>query len=150
MKKFVSSSLFIFGLLVFSQTDALGSSCDLSVLKLSIKQQINKARKSSNAVFSGKVLEITKHPQNFYVSVKLLVKDVWKGNIPKEITVTTGLGNGDCGYPFEVDESYLIYANASNENKLSTTICHRTKNLSESIQDLQTLGKVRISRKNKL
>jgi hypothetical protein len=147
MKKILFSSLLVFGLLVCTQIDVLACGCDLPIPKLSPKQQVNKARKTANAVFSGTVLEITKQPQDFYVSVRLLVENSWKGNIPKEVTITTGLGGGDCGYQFEVGKSYLIYANGSNENKLSTNICHRTKNLSESIQDLQILGKVKISRK---
>jgi hypothetical protein len=149
MKKNILSTLLIFGLLIFIQIDALACSCDLPIPKLSLKQQVKKAWKSSNAVFSGKVLEITKQPQNFYVSVRLLVVDLWEGNLPKEVTITTGLGNGDCGYPFEVGESYLIYANGSDENKLSTGICHRTKNLLEKPQDLKILGKGKLTRKNK-
>lgn len=127
MKKIVFSSLLVFGLLIFTQIDVLACSCELPIPKLSIKKQVNKARKNAYAVFSGRVLEITKQPQDFYVSVRLLIKESWKGNLPREITVTTGLGNGDCGYPFEVGESYLIYANGSNKNKLSTNICQRTK-----------------------
>ncbi len=149
MKKIIVSTLLIFGLLVFIQINALGCSCDLPIPKRSLKQQVNKARKSSIAVFSGRVLEITKQPQNFYISVKLLVIDSWKGSLPKEITVTTGLGNGDCGYPFEVGESYLIYANGSDENKLSTNICQRTDSLLEKPQDIKILGKGKLTRKNK-
>jgi hypothetical protein len=149
MKKIILSALLIFGLLIFIQIDVLGCTCDLPIPKRSLKQQVNKAWKSSNAVFSGRVLEITKQPQNFYVSVRLLVVDSWKGNLSKEITITTGLGNGDCGYPFEVGESYLIYANGSDENKLSTGICHRTNNLLENSQDLKILGKGKLTRRNK-
>jgi hypothetical protein len=148
MKKIVFSLFLVFGLLVLTQINVLACSCDLPIPKLSPKQQINKARKNANAVFSGRVLEITKQPQNFYVSVRLLIKDSWKGNSPKEITITTGIGNGDCGYPFEVGESYLIYA-SGDENRLSTHICQRTKNLSDSAQDLQVLGKVKVYKKDK-
>lgn len=150
MNKIIFSSLLSFGLLVFTTIDAVACGCELPIPKLSLKQQVNKAQKKSAAVFTGRVLEITKQPQNFYVTVKLLVEDSWKGNLPQEVTITTGLGNGDCGYKFEVGESYLVFANGANENKLSTGICHRTKILSESAQDLKILGKGKVSRKDKI
>jgi hypothetical protein len=47
------------------------------------------------------------------------------GHLDQEVVVSTGLGNGDCGYPFQVETTYLVYA--SNDNgKLSTSICSGT------------------------
>jgi len=42
-----------------------------------------------------------------------------------EIVVYTGSGGGDCGYPFVVGTSYLVYA-SGREDHLSTSICTRT------------------------
>lgn len=147
MKKIIIFLSLIIGLLIFNQTDVLACSCDLSVPKSSLKQQVNKAKKKSNAVFSGKVLEIIKQPLHHYISVRLLVENSWKGTLLKEITITTGLGGGDCGYPFEIGKSYLIYANGSDENKLSTNICQRTTNLPDAIEDLKILGKGKAPKK---
>ena len=136
--------------MIFIQIDVLACSCSLPIPKLSLKKQVIKAQKNADVVISGKVLEITKQPENFYVSVRLQLENSWKGNSSKEITIFTGLGNGDCGYPFEVGESYLIYANSSdeNKNKLVTNICRRTTNLSDATEDLKILGKGKSFRNN--
>lgn len=145
MKKIVFTSLVIIGVLIFAQTSALACSCSLPTRKLSLKQQVKKSRKNFDAIFSGKVIEITKQPQNFYVSVRLLIENSWKGKLSKEITIVTGLGGGDCGYPFEVGESYLIYVSGSVESRFSTSICSRTTNLLNAAEDLKILGKGNVS-----
>jgi hypothetical protein len=43
----------------------------------------------------------------------------------QEVVVSTGQGNGDCGVPFLVGTSYLVYA-SSHEGQLSTNICAGT------------------------
>src|SRR6266849_1378661 len=43
-----------------------------------------------------------------------------------ELVVNTGSGGGDCGYPFVVGSSYLVYA-SSYKGRLSTGICSGTK-----------------------
>lgn len=140
MKRILCSQLFVLGLVLFLHTDAMACSCIL-IGGESLKQQVTIAKKDSKAVFSARVLAITKEPENYFVSVRLLVEDVWKGKLTKEVFLTTGSGGGGCGYPFEVGENYLIYAYASNIGSLSTGICSRTKTLSDSAQDVKVLGK---------
>jgi hypothetical protein len=44
---------------------------------------------------------------------------------------------GECGVPFQSGETYLVYADTDEESDItSTTICHRTKRLSEAGDDL--------------
>src|SRR6266852_748249 len=45
----------------------------------------------------------------------------------REAVVYTGSGNGDCGYPFVVGTSYLVYAGAGPDGRLSTGTCSGTK-----------------------
>ena len=45
----------------------------------------------------------------------------------REAVVYTGSGNGDCGYPFVVGTSYLVYAGAGRDGRLSTGTCSGTK-----------------------
>lgn len=62
--------------------------------------------------------------------------EVYKGKIKKEIIeITTGIGRGDCGFPFQLGETYLIYSSFENTyfeqgekvpNYLYTNICTRT------------------------
>src|SRR5216683_4092851 len=44
-----------------------------------------------------------------------------------ETVVYTGSGGGDCGYPFVVGTSYLVYAGVGSDGRLSTGICHGTQ-----------------------
>ena len=47
-------------------------------------------------------------------------------DLGQKIVVHTGLGGGDCGYPFVVGTSYLVYASTS-DGQLTTGICSGTK-----------------------
>jgi len=44
----------------------------------------------------------------------------------KHLQVRTGLGGGDCGFPFEVGEKYLVDADKDESGDLSTGICSQT------------------------
>ena len=63
--------------------------------------------------------------------VTILVKRVYKGKAQGEVTVTTGMGMGDCGYDFYTGKEYLVYANAQ-RGMLFTSICTGTDLLAES------------------
>jgi hypothetical protein len=52
------------------------------------------------------------------------------------VQVVTGLGDSDCGYGFRVGEKYLVYAFRDEDNKLETSICTRTRPLSQADKDL--------------
>jgi hypothetical protein len=45
----------------------------------------------------------------------------------KRFVVETGIGGGDCGYPFETGRSYLVYAWNTDSGQLSTGICSATR-----------------------
>ena len=79
----------------------------------------------------------------WHVIVKFRVESSWKGKLLTELRLTTGLGNGDCGYPFEVGQKYLVYAYGSDVNRLGTNICQRTVDLIEAAADLKALGKAK-------
>ncbi|RFS21181.1 hypothetical protein DVR12_17765 [Chitinophaga silvatica] len=102
--------------------------------------------KNSDVVFVGKVLskEIIDlsdplYPQMLFQQVKLkfLVTKAYKGKVKSDtLTVITGMGKGDCGYPFEMNKNYIVYSsyyrNVDKRRKkdkrfLSTDICQRTR-----------------------
>jgi hypothetical protein len=61
--------------------------------------------------------------------------------LDREVVVSTGLGNGDCGYPFRVGMAYLVYA-SNNNGKLSTSICSGTSPevmVSATLKELRAL-----------
>ncbi|HWN11148.1 MAG TPA: hypothetical protein VNO50_18055 [Pyrinomonadaceae bacterium] len=125
----------------FSWIEARACTCALPLPNLTLKQQVKKAQKQSRAVFVGKVMQVVQNPDASGVSVKFLVEKSWKGRLTREVTISTGLGGGDCGYRFEVGESYLVYASGANK-LLSTSICQRTAPRSEN-GDMKHLGKGR-------
>lgn len=109
------------------------------------KEELQKA----TAVFSGTVVSIDKrkvpdqNPNGFVAYFYVVTFDVeksWKGVTKKTITVNAGIQGGMCGYPFEDKENYIVYANGSDENTLSTSICSRTNKLIYAQEDLKELG----------
>ena len=103
------------------------------------KKLIAKAYAESAAVFYGEVIEITRKPENFYVTVKFKVEKVWKNQSTNEVIIQTGQGGGDCGYRFEIGKKYLVYADGD-QTSFSTNICQRT---AKSDADSQYLNKLK-------
>ena len=82
-------------------------------------------------------------------SVEFEVEGYWKGLPLRRLTVRTGFGGGDCGYPFEHGRSYRVYAFAESRpplpgppqvapvEYLATHICTRTvESFSARVEDL--------------
>ena len=135
--------------------------CECTIIKY-----VNEEISSSDYVAVGKVIGIEKIflPDSVYIKqqiksghsidkmskinmgrylnkITLKISRVYKGVENDKIqTIYTGAGGGDCGFYFEQNKRYLIYANmnsfitkellSSNDsfkNVLSTNICKRTK-----------------------
>ena len=67
----------------------------------------------------------------------------WKGVEKTSIKVNTGRGGGDCGYSFEMDKEYLIYASHAYGipgNYWVTGICSRNALLLNATDDLNSLN----------
>ena len=101
---------------------------------------------SASAIFSGRVTEISsitgnaKPGQNYRkkLLVRFVVSQSYRGISGTSVEAVTGSGGGDCGYPFKVGESYLVYAYQNTEDhKLYAGICSRTRPLSEAGEDLR-------------
>ncbi|MGE0655443.1 MAG: carboxypeptidase regulatory-like domain-containing protein [Pyrinomonadaceae bacterium] len=99
---------------------------------------------NSPVVFSGRVAEIT--PVEVKVGelasfrqfrVRFAVSADHRGGVGQIVDVTTGQGGGDCGYKFEINEHYLVYAYKGENGTLSTGICSPTKRLVEASDDLE-------------
>ncbi len=102
----------------------------------------------TEAIFSGTVRSqsgisvVRGEGSNKYTIQEVLVRfqlgEVFRGELAgPEMEVVTGMGGGDCGYHFERDKKYLVYASRhGRENHLYTGICTRTRLLSEASEDL--------------
>lgn len=96
-----------------------------------------------DAVFSGTVVSsgrITVDHGSYKSDMRLLrmtVEQPIRGIQSAELDVITGWGGGDCGYGFQVGKRYLVYAyRDAKDNRLSTSICTRTRPLADADDDL--------------
>jgi hypothetical protein len=87
---------------------------------------------SANTVFAGRCIEgklLSRTAEGITFEIREFTFEIdqtWKGApATKRLVVETGLGDGDCGYPFEVGFSYVVYAYAV-EKRLVTNHCTRT------------------------
>lgn len=77
--------------------------------------------------------------------VKFSVEQAYSGVTGTEIEVFTGLGGGDCGVGFRTGQRYLVYAFRF-QDKLTTSICTRTRPFSQATEDLAFLGTLATAR----
>ncbi len=121
---------------LYSPTASLGCSCEMSGSALEELEMVD-------AVFSGSVIEIIIE-ENELLVIKFDVIDTWKGVEGKEITVSTGSHDGICGYKFQMNKDYLVYAAYGfyEAKRLGVIICSRTKFLTRAAEDLSELGTV--------
>lgn len=108
-----------------------------------------------DAVFAGTVVgsrHITvsegefKHEMRL---VRLTVDQPLRGMTATDVEVLTGLGGGDCGYGFKIGQRYLVYAyREEKDHRLSTSICSRTRLLSEAVDDFAFIRSMPTSNAN--
>jgi hypothetical protein len=108
---------------------------------------LDQARSGAVAVFAGRVVSSRPTHWNSFgraargLSYRFEVDDVWKGDVGPTVAVVTGSGRGDCGYPFKVGRSYLVFAERELDGtRLSTWLCTRTNQVPSSGADLTALG----------
>ena len=136
-------TFYLFGILaftLFTNAEVFACSC-LPFGEESVTQQVERAKKDAQVVFSGKVLEIIRKPESSSVIIKFRADKSWKGDVSKRISISTGADSALCGFNFEVGKSYLIYAQGTDAKDLQTTICTRTAALANAKADLKALGK---------
>ena len=97
----------------------------------------------NDVAFSGEVLSVGRisNPTGELsgsVRVRFRVFESWRSKVPDEVEVKTGLGGGDCGYTFMKGMTYLVYAD-SRTGGLRTSICSRTRPLSQAAEDIAYL-----------
>lgn len=85
----------------------------------------------SSAVFAGKVIDIytpekTKTGENQYLKVTFDTSKIWKGPKNKKIVIKTNNSSAACGYTFEKDQEYVVYASYNTNDTLFTSLCSGT------------------------
>ena len=82
--------------------------------------------------------------------VRLTVDQPIRGMQSTEVELITGWGGGDCGYAFKLGRRYLVYAYREEDKRLSTSICTRTRLLTEADDDFAFFRTVPTSNANGL
>jgi hypothetical protein len=68
--------------------------------------------------------------------IRFKVKTAFRGEEPEEVWTDSG----DCGYDFQVGETYLVYADEDEEtDRINTSVCYRNRRLSDAGDDLAYL-----------
>ena len=101
----------------------------------------------TSAIFTGRVTRIDTVTEEVNGEsivknlVTMRVQDRWRGLQGKrEVVVATGAGGGDCGFQFETNQTYLVYANQSVQTgRYETGICSRTALVEEAAVDMAFL-----------
>ena len=76
------------------------------------------------------------------VKVTLSVSEPFRGVAGDTFVIRTGLGDGDCGYPFEVGHEYLVFANES-QGEVTVTTCSATQPARMAIARIEQLRALR-------
>lgn len=124
--------------------------CDTGLCSCVGPETAADALQSADAVFAGRVVSVRDtvldepdFPEWPRRVVTLRVDRAWKGVEAETVTVLTGMGGGDCGFPFRVGETYLVYARRGGRDgtgPLATGICGRTALFAHADKDLRELG----------
>ncbi len=101
----------------------------------------------TSAIFTGRVTKIDTFTEEsdgqtrVRKLVTLRVQDRWRGVQGKrDVIVATGAGGGDCGFQFDQNQTYLVYANQSVQTgNYETGICSRTSLVKDAAADLAYL-----------
>ncbi|HEX5735279.1 MAG TPA: hypothetical protein VF131_20790 [Blastocatellia bacterium] len=144
MKKSIALIIALSVYLLYDTSTALGCRCQ--VPDNSFKKQVKGARKQADIVFSGKVIETTFDKRTRPVLTTFRVEEYWKGAGGDEITLVTFPTT--CSYFFDMDKSYLVYANSYENEFLDTSICHRTQRLEGANREIKILKRLREAEAN--
>ena len=151
MKTRLFSSIFIAGFMFICSAEALACSCQFG--GSAPCQEFWRV----DAVFAGTVVgssKITVNEGEFKHDlrlVRLTVDQPIRGMHAAEVDVVTGWGGGDCGYGFKMGQRYLVYAyREEKNNRLSTSICTRTRLLTEANDDFAFIRAMPTSNANGL
>ena len=117
--------------LAWAPTQARACSC--------MESSFERARSESSAIFEGRVVGMDVEDGTTLVHFR--VTQAWRGVEHETVDVRTATSSAACGYAFETNVVYLVYAQVG-EDGLGTGLCSRTSTMDgETAQsDRQALG----------
>jgi hypothetical protein len=98
------------------------------------------------AVFAGRVIAMERDGRerdlHAEYPVRFAVATAWKGVHEREVVVRTSVSTALCGYPFQVGEDYVVYADGE-PGALRVSLCSRTVPERHAADDRAALGEGR-------
>lgn len=151
MKPRLFSLVFIAGLILVFSASALACSCQFGGSAPCQEFWRVDAVFAGTVVGSGNIdIDEGGYKQEMRL-VHLTVEQPVRGMQAAEVEVVTGWGGGDCGYGFKIGQRYLVYAyRDEKDQRLSTSICTRTRKLSEADSDFAFIRAMPTSNANGL
>lgn len=119
----------IAAILVLAPADALACMC-IDVPPLN-------ALEEHDAVFEGRVISVDHRGGELVVELEVVQH--WKGIETERATVRTAESSAACGVSFEVETSWLVYADREGD-ALTTGICSRTRRIEDAEADIAAFG----------
>lgn len=98
------------------------------------------AFQDADAVLMGKVISIQNGPGQYYITAKLRVSKIWKGERDfSTALITTSDDGAMCGFNFQTGKSYVIYAYKNQDGRFQTNNCTRSRSSEHATEDLAYL-----------
>jgi hypothetical protein len=122
-------------LLIASSLISMTMSCSC-IMPLPVQESFA----NTDVVFLGSVIGIK--TVEFQTTVTFMVHKTYKGLGKKtdQVVVNTGSDSAMCGYYFELNKSYLVYA-SKYDKTINVSLCSRTSLLTDAARDLKVLNK---------
>ncbi len=133
------------------------------------KKSTKEAFRKNDVILVGQVISIRKKSIPYFLSgtqkrvttlyyhvIVFETTKILKGkNTQIEVEIFTGIGNGDCGFPFKLNQRYVVYADWKDQHFngtekvpkfLYTDLCERTTdNVKNEINEINRMRKYRCS-----
>jgi hypothetical protein len=100
----------------------------------------------ADGVFMGRVVHVSRfdvrvnsqlNVTETYLRVRFQVESAFRGVAVGTVEIMTSADSGGgCGYPFELNRRYVVYAHRGPNNLLSTSICSRTRRVENAAEDV--------------
>ncbi len=132
MKKLLFLWLFLFGTLFASLWNTYACSCVMPADPLT-------SLESSDAVFSWKVTRVSEGEQQN--TILFDISKSWKGTDADTLQIQTNNNSAACGYNFEKDAEYIVYAYKNQDDTLNVSLCSRTAELARAEEDVFALNR---------
>ena len=141
-KKFLPASFLVLLLFLFAGSSAYACSCALPKPPCQTVWE-------ADAVFVGTVLSVKTTDKGLASfesrAIKISVDESFRGVASTEVELFTASIGASCGYRFDVGQQYLVYGYKGDTGRLTTSICTRTRPLTQATEDLDYLRSLAVA-----